>query len=185
MVFLAKLVQIPDVQCAWLLLLYCAASRCNHTLRTLPPDLSQDYAERHDIAMRRTLSEILGRSDINQTNEILCALCTMKHSHGGLGLRSARRTAPAAYWASIADTIPEIQKRYPRFAQRIVQWLNSSDSIPHSMTEAAEARRHLINSVIIDVLAGKILLLVFGLHLSMMSNRVNGHMDGNFTLPPT
>ena len=144
--FLAKLVQIPDVQCAWLLLLYCAASRCNHTLRTLPPDLSQDYAERHDIAMRRTLSEILGRSDINQTNEILCALCTMKHSHGGLGLRSARRTAPAAYWASIADTIPEIQKRYPRFGQRIVQWLNSSDSIPHSMTEAAEARRHLINS---------------------------------------
>ena len=96
--------------------------------------------------MRRTPSEILDRSDINQTNEILCALCTMKHNHGGLGLRSARRTAPAAYWASIADTIPEIQKRYPRFAQRIVQWLNSSDSIPHSMAEAAEARRHLINS---------------------------------------
>ena len=33
---LRQLPQMPDLQCAWLLLCYCAAPRANHALRTIP-----------------------------------------------------------------------------------------------------------------------------------------------------
>ena len=39
-----ELPQLPDLQCAWLLLLFCASPRANHTLRTLPPTQAAPYA---------------------------------------------------------------------------------------------------------------------------------------------
>ena len=39
---------VKDLQCAWQLLLQSANPRANHTLRTLPPSLSSDYAQEHD-----------------------------------------------------------------------------------------------------------------------------------------
>ena len=41
---LRQLPQMPDLQCAWLLLCYCAAPRPNHALRTIPPSLNEPYA---------------------------------------------------------------------------------------------------------------------------------------------
>ena len=95
--FLRWIKKIPDLQCAWNLLLYCASPRMNHTLRTLPPDLSADYARNHDAAMRDCLAQLLQRPQISdEASLLMTSLCTMKQSHGGLGLRSAVRTAPAA-----------------------------------------------------------------------------------------
>ena len=39
---------VPDLQCAWQILLQCAGPRCHHFVRTLPPSESQFYAEGHD-----------------------------------------------------------------------------------------------------------------------------------------
>ena len=39
---------VKDLQCTWQLLLQSANPRANHTLRTLPPSFSSDYAQEHD-----------------------------------------------------------------------------------------------------------------------------------------
>ena len=43
-VLLDKISKVPDLQCAWLLLLLCAASRANYMLRVVHPALSFRFA---------------------------------------------------------------------------------------------------------------------------------------------
>ena len=57
---LAQLPQLPDLQCAWLLLLFCAAPRAQHLLRTVPPAAIAEYARAHDDEVWRTLQDMLG-----------------------------------------------------------------------------------------------------------------------------
>eukprot|EP00973_Karenia_brevis_P072450 10064303-Karenia_brevis.AAC.1 len=45
---------------------------------------------------------------------------------GGLGLRSASRTAPAAYWASWADALPMLAARMPGLASKAVELLHAN-----------------------------------------------------------
>ncbi|CAE7295808.1 unnamed protein product, partial [Symbiodinium microadriaticum] len=87
---LHQLPLLPDLQCAWLLLAMCASPRANHAL----PQAVAFYAHAHDAAIWETLE-----------------LCL------GLGLRSAVRTATAAYWAACADALLELHKRSPVFAE--------------------------------------------------------------------
>ena len=42
--FWDRLKQVPDLQTAWLLLLYCAVPRANHLIRAIPPALVAEYA---------------------------------------------------------------------------------------------------------------------------------------------
>ena len=46
--------------------------------------------------------------------------------HGGVGLRSAVRHAPAVFWASWADTLPTLLKRDRTFAIRFVQHVDTA-----------------------------------------------------------
>ena len=48
---LQELQDLPDMQSAWLLLLYCANPRARHVLRTVPPQDSVTYAAEHDRAV--------------------------------------------------------------------------------------------------------------------------------------
>ena len=57
---LRQLPKLPDLQCAWLLLSFCAAPRAGHAHRTVPPDLIAPYAEAHDAAIWGTLQACLG-----------------------------------------------------------------------------------------------------------------------------
>ena len=50
---------VPDLQCAWQILVLSAKPRANHTLRTLPPRLSQEYARSHDKSMWDTAKDLL------------------------------------------------------------------------------------------------------------------------------
>ena len=59
---LRQLPKLPDLQCAWLLLSFCAAPRASHVLRTVPPDLNAPYATAHDAAVWGTLQACLGTS---------------------------------------------------------------------------------------------------------------------------
>ena len=51
---------VPDLQCAWQLLLQCAGPRCHHVLRTVPPSQSARYAAGHDEGMFQTMTALLG-----------------------------------------------------------------------------------------------------------------------------
>ena len=108
--------ELPDLQSAWLLLLFCASPRANHWLRVVPPEQAREYAQGHDKLMLETLGQLVHCRDLQksrprQTTE---ALAQLPLRLGGLGLRSAVRNSVAAYWASWADTLPVLQRRCPR-----------------------------------------------------------------------
>ena len=52
--------EVPDLQTAWLLLLYCAVPRANHLLRAIPPDLVAEYARAHDDGIWETFLDLIG-----------------------------------------------------------------------------------------------------------------------------
>ena len=95
-----KIQHIGDLQSAWLLLLFCGASRANYTLRTVHPDASLSFAARHDISLRRCLSVLLG-----DVPEDMWDITSLPLSVGGIGLRGAVRSRPAGYWSSWADLL--------------------------------------------------------------------------------
>ena len=118
------ILNVPDLQCAWLLLLFCAGPRCNHLLRTLPPSQSATYAAAHDEGMATTAWNLLGLgAGTSEAMTVAQDLLGLPLRCGGVGLRSASRTAPAAYWASWADALPMISARTPGVARRVVDLL--------------------------------------------------------------
>ena len=56
---LPRLPELPHLQTAWLLLLYCAAPRCQYLLRTLPPAATGGYAASHDEAVLTCLATLV------------------------------------------------------------------------------------------------------------------------------
>ena len=115
---------IPDLQCAWQVLLQCAGPRCHHFIRTMPPSKSMEYAQGHDRGMLRSMEAILGSlPGIPSQNETAHTLASLPMRMGGLGLRSAVRMAPAAFWASWVDALAMIATRLPQAATSIVHRL--------------------------------------------------------------
>ena len=62
---------------------------------------------------------------------------------GGLGLRSAVRVAPAAYWASWADCLAMVRARHPGLANLIVQALEGDTREP-CLRELQQARAQVV-----------------------------------------
>ena len=82
---------VPDLQCAWQLLVHSANPRANHSLRTLPPSQSLEYAVAHDEGLwgvAEILLDIQGRADRDVKQ-----VASLPMRMGGLGLRSAQRCA--------------------------------------------------------------------------------------------
>ena len=97
---------VPDLQCAWLILLFCSAAGANYLLRVVHPSWSEAFAVLHDVAVWKCLCGLL---DIRGTDEIRDR-ASLSLSSGGLGLRSATRGRDGAFWASWADALPTIGK---------------------------------------------------------------------------
>ena len=114
---LDNLPALHDSQVAWLLLSCCTAPRAQYALRTLPLESTRGYAAGHDGAVLRCLSALLFADEASQLPEPAQARAQLALRHGGLGLRSATRHAPAAYWASWADALHAIARRDPGFAR--------------------------------------------------------------------
>ena len=123
---LGKLPTVTDLQCAWLLLLFCAAPRANYLLRMLPPGATEAFARQHDEAVRNCLATLLSQGPQPLLPESACRALHLLLRYGGLGLRSAVETAPAAYWASWADCLPAIRTRAACVADRLVGNLQAS-----------------------------------------------------------
>ena len=85
--FMERISEVEDLQCAWLLLLYCAVPRANHLLRILPPSISKEYAVLHDAALWSCTQTLLGGAQIGDA--CARAIATLPARLGGLGLRSA------------------------------------------------------------------------------------------------
>ncbi len=142
--------KLPTLQVAWLLLYYCAAQRANHLIRLLPPTLSAEYAEKHDRAILQCLETLLQAGPLSENAKRIAVLRCV---NGGLGLRSARRTAQAAFWAAWADALPMLRSRIPEhanrwsealeFAQANVAHVEFLRQLPSGLQEAELARRQL------------------------------------------
>ena len=139
---LSQLPKLPDLQCSWLLLLLCASPRANHALRTVPPLEIQAYARAHDQAMWHTLKQCLGGAAEAEAPHAK-TLATLPAHLGGLGIQSAERASPAAYWAGLADALPVIQARLPAFAARYHAALESGGGDVPSLRATADSRELL------------------------------------------
>ena len=64
-------------------------------------------------------------------------VATLPGRLGGLGLRSAQRSAPAAYWASWVDALAVIQAKAPDVAALVLHNLESSSSAAPCLQEAS------------------------------------------------
>ena len=50
---------VPDLQCAWQILLQCVGPRCHHMLRTLPLGQSREPVEGHGAGREYAMSTLL------------------------------------------------------------------------------------------------------------------------------
>ena len=48
---LERIPAVPDLQAAWLILLFCASATANFLLRALPPEATREYASQHDDSL--------------------------------------------------------------------------------------------------------------------------------------
>ena len=121
--FLRKVLEEHDVllsrQSAWALLLHCAGGRANYMLRVVRPEAVQTFAEGHSDGLWSCLRNILGVT--LDTNPSVRDIATMLLSLGGMGLRNAVRTSPAAFWASWADCLSMVRERHPEIATTILR----------------------------------------------------------------
>ena len=116
---LGELRELPDLQSARLLLLYCASLRAQHVLRTVPPRDAAACASEHDQAVWTTVQHILAEPDARgQQWDAARQVGFLPAAAGGIGLASAERLAPAAYWAAWADALPVMLQRRSDAARR-------------------------------------------------------------------
>ena len=81
---------VPDLQCAWQLLVQCAGPLCHHLLRTMAPSHVVGYAAGHDEGMRRAMVSLLGQLPGDREQKSAAqSIATLPMRLGGLGLRSA------------------------------------------------------------------------------------------------
>ena len=130
----AAIPTVPDLQCAWQLLLQSANPRSNHTMRTMRPSVSAAYCHAHDVGMWETAKTLL--DGVPAANEAEMRM-------GGLGLRSAARCAPTAYWASWADALHMISQRTPDVAHDVLRRLSLEEPIGGCLGEVRDASSEL------------------------------------------
>ena len=133
-----KIPLVSDFKSAWLLLLFCAASRPNCILRVLHPEATREFATLNDTAMRRCAETLLDVRMDDQTWNV----GSLPLSLGGLGLRSAVKGRSAAYWSSWADGLHMIRRRHALVTDLIIREL-SSDQPAHHLEGVVRARNRL------------------------------------------
>ena len=141
---------VPDLQCAWQILVQCAGPRCHHFLRTMPPSQSVEYAQGHDDGMMSTMHALLGGltgSEEQQRRAHLIASLPLRL--GGHGLRSAVRMSTGAYWSSWADAMHMVAVRLPTVARQILTSLDT-DAPGGCLEELQEAARTLDRHGFVD-----------------------------------
>ena len=107
---------VPDLQSAWLLLLFCGATRANFWLRMVRPELTAQFAEQHDSNVWQCFATLLGLPEGQPAVAV-----SMPLNKSGLGLGSAVRSQRAAHWANWADCLSMVNKRDSATARWMVE----------------------------------------------------------------
>ena len=116
-----------------------------------------------------------------QQQDVARGLATLPMRMGGLGLRSARRMAPAARWASWADAMAMIDGRLPQMADRITAALEV-DEAPGSLGELQRATG-VLNGVALSAKLARASARSSSIS-PQITNLVSGNTAGNSTRPP-
>ena len=121
--------EVKDLQCAWLILFYCGVTRATFHVRSVRPDLTENFAEQHDEQVWRCFCELVGVAPAAPAASVR-ACTSLPLAAGGLGLRSVVRLRHAAHWASWADTIKMVQERHPEVVDVNVRAVEASTRRP-------------------------------------------------------
>ena len=130
-ILLDRITKVTVLQSAWLLLLFCAASRANYVLRVVHLENSFQFAIHHNARIRQCLENLL---------HIL--VTDAPFGSGGLNLRNAERFRTTACWSSWADTLPMIRERHPRVTDHMLVSLSQGRGGLH-LEAAHESRDRL------------------------------------------
>ena len=99
-------------QGALLLLRYCASwGKLVYSARTAPPALHRAALTKFELALRRALEHLVG----DLLPDRCWSLAQLSLVHGGLGIRSPARHAPAAHLASLSQTANLCNRIDPSF----------------------------------------------------------------------
>ena len=115
--------------------------RAHYFIRVVPPELSQEFANSHDEALWKCLSAVLGVPP-TLCNPRVRDTITLPLAFGGMGLRSASRTAIPAYWASWGDALNMIAQRHRVVAATLVHELAGRTGSAH-LSAAVHAANQL------------------------------------------
>ena len=115
-------------------------------LRVVPPTENAAYAQLHDDAVWNTLCSLLQVDPTDAVAAAARALSTRPMRLGGLGLRDARRTSPAAYWAAVADALPILQAKMRPLAEFAVAQLDSPQPAAGAGLRAAQEAAALLDA---------------------------------------
>ena len=135
---LGRIPLVPDVQSCWALLLHCVAARANYFIRVVPPELSAEFATSHDNALWMCLSRVLDVPPDACTRSAKDAV-SLPLAFGGMGVRSAARTAVPACWASWGDVSSMISQRHRAVATTLVHELSGHSTSAHFNAAARSA----------------------------------------------
>ena len=122
-----RILQVQDLQSAWLLLLFCANSRATYSLRGIPPAETAQFARAHDNATWSCFTTLLGLPFGTERQD----LASVPFASGGCGLHSALRSRAPAHWASWADSLRMIHRRHPAVAHIMIQHLIEPRGLRH------------------------------------------------------
>ena len=114
----------------------CAGPRASHILRNLLPSEVSDFSQNPDNHLRACLADIIA---MPVPDGVTTEVVQLPFREGGLGLRSAARLAPAAYWASWADCLSQVHARAPEVRTQLLRELEGPPSRAHCVREAQHA----------------------------------------------
>ena len=120
-----RIPHVVDVQIAWLLMTFCAATRAN-CWRTVPPKFTAEYARVDDNRVVQCLCDVLHIRNglLGHTLETASLPLTL----GGLGVGGGARVRDAVFWGSWADCLEMVKARHPQVAQDMMTDLRSQQS---------------------------------------------------------
>ena len=117
---------LPDAQTALLLLRHCCSySKLAYTMRVTPPSLHEQALGDFDDKLRECLGQVGGMP----LSQRVWRQATLKVGAGGLGLRSAKLHAPAAFIASVTCSVSlcrALDANYQEELSQSVSQFNSS-----------------------------------------------------------